>query len=98
MKKKIMFTIQIDKYQEQYLFLKCLNLHNKLLYKTTCFAPKEMHEGSERCVRITKFEYFAVQIHGKLQTTVAGITVHTSYLDDSESQSITQNNFYPFLL
>lgn len=52
-----------------------------------------MREGSERCVRLTKFEYFAVQIYGKLQATVAGVTVHTSYLDDPESQSITQNNF-----
>lgn len=49
-------------------------------------------------VRITKFEYFAVQIHGKLQASVVGVTVHTSYLDDPESQSITQNNFCPFLL
>lgn len=68
------------------------------MYKTIWFAPKEVREGSERCVRITKFEYFAVQIHGKLQATVAGVTVHTSYLDDPESQSITQNNFCSFLL
>jgi len=36
------------------------------MYKTIYFVPKEMCEGSERCVKITKFEYFAVQIHGKL--------------------------------
>lgn len=68
------------------------------MYKIICFAPKEVREGSERCVKITKFEYFAVQIHGKLQASVVGVAVHTSYLDDPESQSITQNNFCPFLL
>lgn len=47
-------------------------------YKTICFAQhtKEVREGSERHAKITKFEYFTVQIHGKLQTTVVGVTTH----------------------
>lgn len=41
---------------------------------------RKMRKGSERYVKITKFEYFAVRVHGKLQTTASVLPVHTREL------------------